>query len=211
MTLPYLTRLTANSCISVMFFWVSSLTYGQGKVDGFYKGKGTIDQRKKSRGRVCKTFNGPDMLKLVQDIGIPKEQYDQFFVQKDNKIRVKDKDTLCIIIRDFYYPDVNLPSPISSVSSATQKSPPKRIRKGERSLAIKEKGNYRFKIVEVDGKEMFKIGNKNVTDRGSKNCSVKRKEDLMAIAKELNIQVSQRMSRKHLCAKIQEFVFQPTP
>lgn len=176
------------------------------------KGRDTIDQRKKSRGRVCKTFNGPDMLQLVKEIGIPKDQYETFFIEKDNKIRVKDKDTLCIIIRDFYYPDVNLPSPVSSTVSSTKKeSLPKRVRKGEKSLITKEVGKYRFKLVEVDGKEMFKIGNKNVTDRGSKNCSVKRKEDLIAILEDLNIPVNQRMTRKQLCNKIQEFVFQPTP
>lgn len=177
-----------------------------------HKGKNTIDQRKKSRGRMCKTFNGSDMLKLVEDLGIPKDQYKTFFTEKDNKIRVKDKDILCIIIRDFFYPDVNLPSPISSsVSSSSRKTISKKVRKGEKSLVVKELGRYRFKIVEINGKEMFKIGNKNVTDRGSKHCSVKRKEDLIAIAEELKITVNQRMTRKNLCDKIQEFVFRPTP
>ncbi len=176
------------------------------------KGKDTIDQRKKSRGRVCRTFNGPDMLQLVKTIGVPKDQYESFFIMKDNKIRVKDKDTLCIIIRDFFYPNINLPSPVSSsVSSIENNNAPKRTRKGERSLAVKEVGNYRFKIVEVDGKQMFKVGNKNVTDRGSKNCSVKRKEDLVEIANEIGAPIGARMSRQQLCDRIQEYVFKPTP
>ena len=50
------------------------------------RGKDTIDMRKKSRGRVCKTFNGADMLKLVKAINLPKEQYEAFFIEKDGKI-----------------------------------------------------------------------------------------------------------------------------
>ncbi len=187
------------------------------------KGTDTIDQRKKSRGRVCKTFNGPDMLNLVKNIGIPKEQYETYFIQKGNTVRVKEKDTLCIIIRDFFYPDLNFPSPISSnvvspvssVSSSssresaskTTKVVPKKSRKAEKSIIVKEIGNYKFKMVEIDGNEIFKIGNKNITDRGSKNCSVKRKEDLIIIANELNIPTTQRMTRNQLCNVIRNFVF----
>ena len=42
---------------------------------------------------------------------------------------------------------------------------------------------------DLTGKELFKIGSKNVIDRGSKNCSVKRKEELTEIAKSLDLVV----------------------
>ena len=175
------------------------------------KGKDTIDLRKKSRGRICNTFNGADMLKLVKTIGMSEEQYEHFFLEKDGKIRVKDKATLCIIIREFFYPDVNLPSPVSSSASSSTSKKEKRTRKGEENIMNTKKGKYIFRIVISKGKELFKIGRVGMTDRGSKNCSVKKKEDLIAIAQEFGLNVNMRMTRVQICNMIREHVFKPTP
>lgn len=121
------------------------------------------DNRVKSTGRLCTTFNGSDFKQLLPDIKIPSDLIKPFIKENANGTSsIKGKDLLCQTIVKYFYPD-NLsvpPIPSSSVSR----------RGSEEVLYRATRGKFVFIVVKRNNQEVLKVLNAENTARGGNMC-----------------------------------------